>query len=160
MSALIFLVRRVLVSAVLVLLLDGCSWQPHRGESFSEITQKIRQGNLPEAERALSSIRVSSGSGDERAWRVRLVDAELAIAKGRFDNAGDLLRKLMPPLPGHPELEARRLLELVYVSTYTRKYPAAREVLSKALATAPASDQQLNLELQVARGVLATYTEP
>lgn len=147
-------------AVLLLVILAGCRNASAPEDLHAQIFRKIRQGDLPAAGRDLAAIR-SGWRHDENNpwyWRFRLLDAELAVAMGKYSEAGQFIRLPVPRIEDQPELEARRQLQFAYVNILTRKSEVAAAQLDAASAIAPARNEVLKLEIDVARGVLASRT--
>src|SRR4051812_15690997 len=149
-------------AGALILCLATCTPRPGFDELLSQISDEIRTGSLPVAEQNISAADRSADerSHPDRAWRLRLLKAELCIAKGQFDAAARLIDTPIPEIPGRGKLEARRELQLAYIAIYTRNYKRAGEILTNLSKSPGTNDPEFRVEVDVANGVLASFTQP
>jgi CHAT domain-containing protein/Tfp pilus assembly protein PilF len=141
-----------------LLFLAGC-WKsgPTPEQLHARVLSAIRHGDLPSAHRLLLSKARYAWHSDDKSewfWRFRLLEGELAFTEGNSTQARQLLSRLIPPVADQARLEGKRLVELASIETRATRYQDAEKLLNQA-ASACVSDAQLQLEIEVARSVLA-----
>lgn len=117
---------------------------------YTDAQLQVRRGQIDEGlTTALEGASRSDRAGDGvRAWRFRLLAADVQITKAEFDAATPILEQAVPADPAYRAVRARQLHLLARTKVAQGQLPAAEPMIAEALPLA-AGDPALVLDLEL-----------
>jgi CHAT domain-containing protein len=141
-------------AAVAIALIFACACadrsQQRIESTFAAAQSAFRRGELTDAETlANQGLALLRGEPDsQQAWKIRLLRAEIEIARLNFAEALPLLSAPLPAGPEFDALRARQKYLEAKILVARRQLPGALDALDKALQLAPsARDVRLDVEV-------------
>jgi CHAT domain-containing protein len=147
------------VVAILVLACAGGACADAR-RTHDRALKEFRKGNSDEALKEIERVSGRHSPREYWQWRVRLLEADIAIGDGRLKDAEKLLALEVPQGPDYRRIEARRRSELAYAALRSGNFEKSRTLLDEARQIAPAEDEDLLLQIDTLRGWWAMRAGP
>ncbi len=142
------------VTALATLAACGRTASPDR--SFRDTKAQLRRGNLDEATRLAGS---APRPDDLWKWRFRMLDAEIALARGQAEEVLGRLTDAAPSGPEFSEGEARRCILRADALIKLDRYADARQAIEEARRRiVPQSGPELQTDFDLQNGLLLMFT--
>ncbi len=135
--------------------LDGCRSRHSPQDTYDELREKTRRGELDAALReADQAYREYSGKNAEWAWRFRVQKAHILVLRGSTNAAIELLTENLPASLASSDVAVRRHMVLGLAHDFSQQFDQAESDLNAAEQLARSSQPALLGDVMQSRGIL------